>query len=111
VLAGKLGTNGMPSPYARDQLDLAKIPDPQVPVWVGDPKTFLNKIQPTGRPLVFQTKHLGQPNDVTLIPFYQANHERYSVYWNVVSAADWKSHPAQNAAAGGQRLQAALNRN
>jgi DUF1680 family protein len=111
VLAGNLGTNGMPDPYARDQLDLAKISDPNVPVFVGDPKTFLKRIRPTGEPLVFQTKRLGRPDDVTLVPFYKANHERYSVYWNVVSAADWKNNPAQNAAAGGQLLEAALNEN
>ena len=109
VLAGNLGTNGMPNPYAKDQLDLARIPDPKVPVFVGDQKTFLKKIRPTGEPLVFQTKNLGQPNDVTLVPFYRANHERYSVYWNVVSAADWKSNPAQMSAAGDQLLQTALS--
>jgi DUF1680 family protein len=109
VLAGNLGTNGMPNPYAKDQLDLARIPDPKVPVFVGDQKTFLKKIKPTGEPLVFQTKNLGQPNDVTLVPFYRANHERYSVYWNVVSAADWKSNPAQMSAAGDQLLQTALS--
>ncbi len=111
VLAGNLGTNGMPNPYARNQLDLAKIPDPKVPVFVGDPKTFLKKIKPTDEPLIFQTKNLGQPNDVTLVPFYKANHERYSVYWNVVSTADWKNNPAQISAAGDQLLQTALNEN
>jgi DUF1680 family protein len=111
VLAGNLGTNGMPNPCARDQLDLAKIPDPKVPVFVGDQKAFLKKTKPTGEPLVFQTKNLGQPNDVSLVPFYKANHERYSVYWNVVSAADWKNNPAQISAAGDQLLQTALNEN
>jgi uncharacterized protein len=111
VLAGNLGTNGMPNPYARNQLDLAKIPDPKVPVFVGDPKTFLKKIKPTDEPLIFQTKNLGLPNDVTLVPFYKANHERYSVYWNVVSTADWKNNPAQISAAGDQLLQTALNEN
>jgi hypothetical protein len=111
VLAGNLGTNGMPNPYARDQLDLVKIPDPKVPVFVGNPKTFLKKIMPTGEPLVFQTKNLGRPNDVTLVPFYKANHERYSVYWNVVSEADWKNNPVQISAAGNQLLQAALTKN
>jgi hypothetical protein len=101
----------MPDPYAKNQLDLDKIPDPQVPVFVGDQKTFLKKIKPTGEPLVFQTIKLGRPNDVTLIPFYKANHERYSVYWNVVSAADWKNNPAQTSAAGDQLLQTALNGN
>ena len=101
----------MPNPYAKDQLDLAKIPDPKVPVFVGDPKTFLKQIKPTGEPLVFHTQNLGQPDDVTLIPFYKANHERYSVYWNVVSAADWKNNPAQITADGDRLLQTALNEN
>jgi uncharacterized protein len=111
VLAGNLGTNGMPNPYARDQLDLAKIPDPKVPVFVGNQKTFLKKIKATGAPLVFQTKNLGQPDDVTLIPFYQVNHERYSVYWNIVSAADWKNNPAQISVTGDRLLQTALKEN
>lgn len=111
VLAGNLGTNGMPDPYAKNQLDLVKIPDPNVPVFVSDPKTFLKKIKPTVELLVFQTKNLGKPNDVTLVPFYKANHERYSVYWNVVSAADWKNSPGQISAAGDRLLQTALNEN
>jgi DUF1680 family protein len=111
VLAGNLGTNGMPNPYAANQRDLVEIPDPQVPVFVGDPKTFLKKIKPTNEPLVFQTKNLGQPDDVTLIPFYQANHERYSVYWNVVSKADWKNNPEKVSAAGDELLKMALNEN
>ncbi len=109
VLAGNLGTNGMPNPYAKDQLDLVKIPDPKVPVFVGDKKSFLKKIKPTDQPLVFKTKNLGQPDDVTLIPFYLANHERYSVYWNIVSAADWKNNPDKISADAENILQMALS--
>jgi DUF1680 family protein len=111
VLAGNLGTKGMPNPYAKDQRDLVKIPDPKVPVFVSDDKNFLGKIKATREPLVFCTKNLGQPNDVTLIPFYQANHERYSVYWNVVSETDWKNDPEKISAAGNELLQMALNEN
>ncbi|HEU6449141.1 MAG TPA: beta-L-arabinofuranosidase domain-containing protein [Verrucomicrobiae bacterium] len=111
VLAGNLGTNGMPDVYARGQLDLVKIPDPKVPVFVGETKTFLTKIHPTGEPLVFRTKNLAKPSDVTLIPFYKANHERYSVYWNVVSADDWKKNPQKASATGDRLLRAALNQN
>lgn len=109
VLAGNLGTNDMPNPYAKDQLDFAKISDPKVPVFVGDPKTFLKKIKPMGEPLVFQTKNLGQPNDVTLVPFYKANHERYSVYWNVVSAADWKKNSEKISTDTEKIIETALN--
>jgi hypothetical protein len=90
VLAGELGTNGMPNPYARTQTQYVRTPDPSVPAFVGDAQSVLKHIKATGTPLVFQTKGLGQPNDVKLIPFYRANHDRYTVYWNLVSAADAK---------------------
>ena len=82
----------MPRPYAKDQLDFAKVPDPQVPVFVTANKTLLKHIKPvSGQPLTFRTKDLGQPNEVTLIPYYKVSDERYSIYWNVVSPADWKA--------------------
>jgi DUF1680 family protein len=86
VLAGELGTNGMPRPYARDQADLAKVPDPKVPVFVGEGNSWLKKIKPTGEPLVFRTRHLGEPGNVKLEPLYKINDQRYNVYWSVVSA-------------------------
>jgi hypothetical protein len=111
VLAGNLGTNGMPNPYTKDQLDLVKIPDPMVPVFVGDRKTFLKKIKPAGEPLVFQTVNLGWPDDVMLVPFYKANHERYSVYWNVISETDWKINPEKVSTDAETLLETALNSN
>jgi uncharacterized protein len=35
-----------------------------------------------GKPLTFQTVGVGQPHDVTLLPFYQEAHDRYTVYWD-----------------------------
>lgn len=104
VLAGDLGTNGMPGQYTRNQSDLVRVPDPVVPVFVGDSKTFLKKIRPTAQPLVFQTKNLARPVDVTLIPFYLADHDRYTVYWKLLSAGDWKAQAARMAAANAQRM-------
>jgi len=95
VLAGELGTNGMPNPYARNQRDFVKVTDPKVPVFVADQNSFLDHIKPTGEPLTFRTKGLGQPNDVTLIPFYRLQHQRYSVYWNLMSEPEWKQHSAK----------------
>ncbi len=94
VLAGELGANGLPNPYAKDQTDLVRVSDPAVPSFVGDVAGVLKKIKPTGTPLVFRTRSLGQPNDVTLAPLYRVNHERYSVYWNLVSSADAKKSSA-----------------
>jgi len=104
VLAGELGTNGMPNPYARNQTDLVRVPDPAVPVFVGDATSILKKIKRAGAPLVFRTKSLGPPDEVTLVPLYRANHERYTVYWNLVSAADAKKSSRRTFVRGGTGL-------
>ena len=106
VLAGEPGTNGMPNPCAKDQLDFVKVPDPKVPVFVSDPNSLLKHVKTTGEPSVFRTKNLGQPDGVTLIPFYKAQHEPYSVYWIVVSEADWKAKSAKATANAGMLLSA-----
>jgi hypothetical protein len=59
----------------------------------------------------FRTKNIGEPEDVTLIPFYKAHHERYSVYWNVVSEADWEKNPEKTSAGAETLLETALNSN
>lgn len=91
VLAGDLGTNGMPADvYAADQTKYVKWPMPASPVLVADsPEKLLGHIHSTDEPLVFQTRDLGKPNDVTLVPFYQANHKRYTVYWKVDSTTEY----------------------
>jgi DUF1680 family protein len=94
VLAGELGTNGMPNPYARNQTDLVRVPDPTVPPLVGDAASVLKTIKGAGAPLEFRMKAAGQSTEVTLVPFYRANHERYTVYWNLVSAVDAKNGSA-----------------
>jgi uncharacterized protein len=38
-----------------------------------------------GKPLTFETVGVGQPHDVTLVPFYQQAHDRYTVYWDLSS--------------------------
>lgn len=100
VLAGELGTAGMPgSDFAGGQLDYVGVADPLVPVLVGDDATLLNHITPAaGEPLAFQTHGLGQPQDVTLIPFYRLHHQRYSVYWHRYMPAAWTQQAAQIAA-------------
>ena len=98
VLAGEMGTNGMPNPITRHQTDYSKLPAPSAPVFVTEPGEMLKQIEPVaGQPLMFRTHGLGQPRDVTLIPFYRMHRERYSVYWEVVSPQDWKA--SQSAAA------------
>jgi uncharacterized protein len=111
VLAGQLGTEGMPDQYANDQTALVKVPDPQVPVFVGDAQTLTKHIKLTSEPLTFRTRKLGQPNDVTLVPLYKLNYERYSVYWNIVSPEDWKAHPEKASSQLNAAIETALNGN
>jgi hypothetical protein len=105
VLAGKLGTNAMPNPYARNQTDYSTLPAPSVPVFVGDQQSLLRHVAPiAGKPLAFTTRSIGRPGDVALIPFYQLHHQRYSVYWTILSESDWKIRKNELAAAEQQRI-------
>ena len=91
VLAGELGTHGMPAdPYAADQTKFVKWPPAPAPVLVADPGSILKHIRATRQPLKFRTKSLAHPQDVTLVPFYEAQHQRYTVYWRVLSPAEWQ---------------------
>jgi uncharacterized protein len=93
VLAGELGTNGMPpSVYAKDQTQFLHWPAPSAPVLVSAPGSLCQHIVATGRPLTFRTRGVGRPEDVTLVPLYQIHAQRYSVYWNVLTEPEWKAH-------------------
>ncbi|HUA38170.1 MAG TPA: beta-L-arabinofuranosidase domain-containing protein [Candidatus Sulfopaludibacter sp.] len=91
VLAGELGASGMPAdPDAKDQTKFVKWPPAPVPVFVADDDSILKHIRATRRPLTFRTKYLARPEDVTLVPFYEVQHQRYTVYWHVLSPTEWQ---------------------
>ena len=93
VLAGDLGTAGLETLdlYTRSQVDLVTVPAPEVPVLVCDRSKVLEHVKPVaGKPLTFRTAGIGRPQDVTLQPFYQVHHRRYSVYWECHSEAEWQ---------------------
>ncbi len=106
VLAGRLGQADLPSPYVANQLDEARFPDPAVPAFVSAGGDWLNKIEIVSREaLLFRSRGLARPNDVLLAPFYTVHHERYTVYWRLLTPAAWDQQQA--AAAGVERLWAA----
>jgi uncharacterized protein len=76
LLAGELGPEKDP-----------KMSDPDyVPVLRTDAASLLKQIKPVkGQTNVFRTEGVGKPHDVTLQPFYRTHHERYSVYWDLVT--------------------------
>src|SRR5205814_2197154 len=62
------------------------------------------KIAPdAGKPMQFRTKGLAQPNDVTLVPLYKIVNQRYNVYWDVLTPAEWSARKTDTAAADARR--------
>jgi uncharacterized protein len=89
VLAGKLGGDGLPSPYARDPSDLNEVPSVDVPFFAAAGLDLLDHVVAVpGMSLTFETRGVGRPRDVTLIPFYRTHHERYTVYWKAAPASN-----------------------
>ncbi len=95
LLAGKLGSEGMDGqiPYAgfegfdgrwdhRRYLDLPVVDVPTLNPSREEP--ISNWVVPVeDSSLLFKTKGVGQPQDVELAPYYQINHQRYAIYWNI----------------------------
>ncbi|OHE82809.1 MAG: hypothetical protein A2107_06295 [Verrucomicrobia bacterium GWF2_62_7] len=101
VLAGELGTQSLDkiNPYVHRQLDLERLPTPDIPILVCGPDKLLAYIEPVpDKPLTFRTRGIGQPKDVTLIPYYRLHHQRLAVYWPLLSEAGWKQKLAAKAA-------------
>ena len=90
VLAGRLGREGLAPGNQiivneRESGNMLKA-DVEVPMLAGDSTTLTSRItQDPQDPLTFRTNGLGRPRDVELAPFYRLAHERYSLYWRVVS--------------------------
>ena len=96
VLAGELGKKNLPRDSARGQTDLVRVPSPEVPVFVSGAKELIgHTTRIAGRPLAFRTHDVGRPEDVTLAPFYRTHHQRYSVYWRLLSQAGWDDYKAR----------------
>ena len=92
VLAGELGTKGMPHDFSSNHKAHSGDQDPPVPVLLvdpsKDPSSWLERVP--GETLRFKTVGVGKPNDVTLIPISDLHHQRYTVYWQTMAAGDWK---------------------
>jgi len=95
LLAGDLGTNGMPaSDHAAGQWDYSGVPTVAAPSLIGDnPDDPGNWVQSDGGPLAFSavSAYTGQTSRsvVHLRPFYDIHHTRYAVYWNLIAPADF----------------------
>jgi len=101
VLAGELGTEGLDKVnfWPNGQTDEVHVPTPLIPQLVCEPSDLVHSLVPVaGKPLTYQTRGVGRPKDVTLIPLYKVHFQRYSVYWKLLAEADWNDHQARIAA-------------
>lgn len=97
VLAGALGTNGIvpPMPYAVGQSDFFKAQMPPQPVLVAHGRAISDWVEAVrGQPLTFRTKGVGRPGDVTLVAFHTLPPQRYSIYWDLLTPAQWQERQA-----------------
>ena len=100
VLAGDLGP--APStetvPYAGDQSANLRQAAVAVPVLVrGGGPIEGSVVRSPGPALEFRTAGLGRPADVVLRPFWEISYDRYSVYWDVITDAEWMYRSAISA--------------
>lgn len=94
VLAGALGRENFPeTDILDDHLKLNHYPGILVPTLVTDQSDLTKCIkQVEGSPLTFETMGLGQPGNVKciLIPFYKLHHQRYTIYWKVMTEKEYQ---------------------
>jgi len=63
----------------------------EAPALVPPAEKLSSWIKPVSdKPLTFRTEGAGKPDDVTLLPFYRMFGQRYAVYWDFYSPAQWK---------------------
>ena len=106
VLGGDLGREGLDDSrrYGPSAPQMGRIKPVQVPAFVCNVKDLLASVKPVeGAPMSFRTSGIGQPGDVSLMPFYKMADDRYTVYWKVYSAAEWEKRKADIAAAESRR--------
>jgi DUF1680 family protein len=107
VLAGDLGREGLSESvrYGPSAPPLRRVAPIEVPALVvADPQKLLASVKPIpGTPVAFRTEGIGRPRDTALVPFYKASDQRYTVYWNVYTPAEWDTHRAALAASDRRR--------
>jgi hypothetical protein len=92
VLAADLGSApaGDTVPYSGDQTANVKAAAVAVPILVGgDAPLEASVVRMPGSGLQFRTEGIGRPFDATLRPFWEISYDRYTVYWDVMTDAQW----------------------
>ena len=74
------------------------LPDPVfgTPVLLTDNRNINDWLKPVDlKTLIFETKGIGQPKDITLKPFYTIYKKYYSVYFDFFTRAEWLNRQAE----------------
>jgi hypothetical protein len=92
VLAGDLGPAPRTgtSPYSPDQKANTLVEPVAVPILVrGDQSLESCLVRVPGSSIEFRTSGLSHPRNFTLRPFWEISFDRYNVYWDVMTEAQW----------------------
>jgi len=105
VLAGDLGREGLEliKRYGPSAPQVGRVKTPTIPVFIGDVASVPSKIAAADGRLHFATHGLAQPHEISLVPLYQIVDQRYTVYWKVLSAAEWTARKTELAALDARR--------
>jgi hypothetical protein len=97
VLAATLGrADYPPSDHTVNPGDDDLLYIPPVPVVVTDSKT-LDWLSPVpGKPLHFRTAGVGRPGEFEMSPFYSVHHQRYEVYFRLLSPTEYQASAASH---------------
>ncbi|HEY0074862.1 MAG TPA: beta-L-arabinofuranosidase domain-containing protein [Abditibacteriaceae bacterium] len=96
TLSGTLGTQGLDDKrvYGNSVGDIGG-DLPQVPVLITSGKPLESWLKPVaGEALNFKTSGIGKPQDIHFEPFYNAHHERFSIYFDVFTKEEWEAREA-----------------
>jgi hypothetical protein len=101
VLAGEMGDKGMTKAmkdgFGEGAYEMFKDGASwKTPVLVTKDSVLSNWIKPVeGQALRFKTAGAGKPDDVNLMPLYQLYGERYAVYFDIYTPAEWQAKEAR----------------
>ncbi len=98
VLAAELGTEKLTEEmqYVSNQRSQHNAPAIEVPQIVADINDVLERIRAVdGESLTFRTDGIGEPEDITLVPFYKLYGQRYNLYFKIYAPEEYEKMIAE----------------
>lgn len=108
LLAGEMGSDKITETgcYLMSNANMLWVPVPEAPLLQCSAKELPARLEKLpGDTLKFRTAGIGRPGDLTLIPYYRLHHQRFTVYWKLCSAEEWRTTAAAREKAALERQQ------